>query len=64
MMMVILLLLLLLLPPPPPPPPPIINKTVKTFLLIDKKIPSDGNIIQKEAEKKLKYKQKFSECGI
>jgi hypothetical protein len=32
------------------------NKKVKTCLLIDVAIPSDKNIIQKEAEKKLKYK--------
>jgi hypothetical protein len=32
------------------------NKKGKTCLLIDVAIPSDKNIIQKEAEKKLKYK--------
>jgi hypothetical protein len=32
------------------------NKKVKTCLLIDVAIPSDKNVIQKEAEKKLKYK--------
>jgi hypothetical protein len=32
------------------------NKKDKTCLLIDVAIPSDKNIIQKEAEKKLKYK--------
>jgi hypothetical protein len=32
------------------------NKTEKTCLLIDVAISSDKNIIQKEAEKKLKYK--------
>jgi hypothetical protein len=32
------------------------NKKDKTFLLIDVAIPSDKNVIQKEAEKKLKYK--------
>jgi hypothetical protein len=32
------------------------NKKDKICLLIDVAIPSDKNIIQKEAEKKLKYK--------
>jgi uncharacterized membrane protein len=32
------------------------NKKDKTCLLIDVAIPSDKNIIQKEAERKLKYK--------
>jgi hypothetical protein len=32
------------------------NKKDKTCLLIDVVIPSDKNVIQKEAEKKLKYK--------
>jgi hypothetical protein len=32
------------------------NKEDKTCLLIDGAIPSDKNVIQKEAEKKLKYK--------
>jgi hypothetical protein len=32
------------------------NKKDKTCLLIDVAIPSDKNVIQKEAEKKLKYK--------
>jgi phage pi2 protein 07 len=32
------------------------NKKDKTCLLIDVAIPSDNNVIQKEAEKKLKYK--------
>jgi hypothetical protein len=32
------------------------NRKDKTCLLIDVAIPSDKNIIQKEAEKKLKYK--------
>jgi hypothetical protein len=32
------------------------NKKGKTFLLIDIAITSDKNVIQKEAEKKLKYK--------
>jgi hypothetical protein len=32
------------------------NKKDKTCLLIDVAIPSDKNAIQKEAEKKLKYK--------
>jgi len=31
------------------------NKNDKTCLLIDVAIPSDKNVIQKEAEKKLKY---------
>jgi hypothetical protein len=31
------------------------NKKDKTCLLIDVAIPSDKNVIQKEAEKKLKY---------
>jgi hypothetical protein len=32
------------------------NKQDKTCLLVDVAIPSDNNAIQKEAEKKLKYK--------
>jgi len=32
------------------------NKTVKTCLLTDVAVPSDRNVIQKEAEKELKYK--------
>jgi hypothetical protein len=32
------------------------NKKDKTCLLIDVAIPSDKNVIQKKAEKKLKYK--------
>jgi hypothetical protein len=32
------------------------NKKDETCLLIDVTIPSDKNVIQKEAEKKLKYK--------
>jgi hypothetical protein len=32
------------------------NKKDKTCLLIDVAIPSEKNVIQKEAEKKLKYK--------
>jgi hypothetical protein len=32
------------------------NKKDKTCLLIDVAIPSDKNVIQKEAEKKIKYK--------
>jgi hypothetical protein len=32
------------------------NKKDKTWLLIDVAIPSDKTVIQKEAEKKLKYK--------
>jgi hypothetical protein len=37
------------------------NKKDKTCLLIDVAIPSDKNVIQKEAEKKLKYKNLSSE---
>jgi hypothetical protein len=32
------------------------NKKDKTCLLFDASIPSDKNVIQKEAERKLKYK--------
>ena len=32
------------------------NKKVKTCTLIDVAIPADRNVVQKEAEKKLKYK--------
>jgi hypothetical protein len=32
------------------------NKNGRTCLLIDVAIPSDTNVIQKEAEKKIKYK--------
>ena len=32
------------------------NKKEKTCTLIDVAIPADGNVVQKEAEKKLKYK--------
>jgi hypothetical protein len=32
------------------------NKKDKTCLLIDVAVPSDKNVIQKKAEKKLKYK--------
>jgi hypothetical protein len=42
------------------------NQKDKTCLLIDVAIPSDKNVIQKEAEKKLKYKNlsiEFRECG-
>jgi hypothetical protein len=42
------------------------NKKDGTRLLIDVAIQPDRNIIQKEAEKKLKYKKlvlKCSECG-
>jgi hypothetical protein len=38
------------------------NKKDKTCLLIDVAIPSDKNIIQKEAEKKLKYKHLSTSC--
>jgi hypothetical protein len=38
------------------------NNKDKICLLIDVAIPSDRNVIQKESEKKLKYKKKFSEC--
>ena len=34
----------------------IIHKTEKTCSLIDVAIPADRNVVQKEAEKKLKYK--------
>jgi hypothetical protein len=37
------------------------NKKGKTCLLIDVAIPSDKNVIQKEAEKKLKYKNRSIE---
>ena len=32
------------------------NKKEKTYTLIDVAIPADRNVVQKEAEKKLKYK--------
>jgi len=32
------------------------NKKEKTCMLIDAAIPADRNVVQKEAEKKLKYK--------
>ena len=32
------------------------NKKEKTCILIDVAIPADGNVVQKEVEKKLKYK--------
>ena len=32
------------------------NKKQKTYTLIDVAIPADSNVVQKEAEKKLKYK--------
>jgi hypothetical protein len=35
----------------------IINKKEKTCTLIDVTIPTDRNVVQKEAEKKLKYKR-------
>ena len=35
----------------------IINKKEKTCTLIDVAIPADRNVVQKEAEKKLKYKR-------
>jgi hypothetical protein len=44
----------------------IIKNKDKTCLLIDVAIPSDKNVIQKEAEKKLKYKNlsiEIRECG-
>ena len=34
------------------------NKKEKTCTLIDVAIPADRNVVQKEAEKKLKYKMK------
>jgi SRSO17 transposase len=37
------------------------NKKDKTCLLIDVAIPSDKNVIQKEAEKKLRYKNLSTE---
>jgi hypothetical protein len=37
------------------------NKKDRTFLLIDVAVPSDRTIIQKEAEKKLRYKNKSIE---
>jgi hypothetical protein len=37
------------------------NKKDKIFLLIDVAIPSDRNVIQKESEKKLKYKNLSTE---
>jgi hypothetical protein len=37
------------------------NKKGKTCLLIDVAIPSDKNVIQKEAEKKLNYKNRSIE---
>jgi lipopolysaccharide biosynthesis regulator YciM len=37
------------------------NKREETRILIDVAIPVDRNIVQKEAEKKLKYRCK--ECG-
>jgi glycine cleavage system protein P-like pyridoxal-binding family len=40
------------------------NKKDKTWLLIDVAILSDKNIIQKEAEKKLKYKNVSKEIQI
>ena len=33
------------------------NKKEKTYTLIDVTIPADRNVVQKEAEKKLKYKR-------
>ena len=44
------------------------NKKGKTCTLIDVAIPADINIVQMEAEKKLKYKslciERYNECGI
>ena len=44
------------------------NKKEKTCTLIDVAIPADRNVVQKEAEKKLKYStrvcvQRYNECG-
>jgi hypothetical protein len=43
------------------------NNADKICLLIDLEVTSDRNVIQNEAERKLKYKtlvQKIRECGI
>jgi len=37
------------------------NKKEKTWTLIDVAIPADRNVVQKEAEKKLKYKSLYTE---
>jgi hypothetical protein len=37
------------------------NKKDKIFLLVDEAIPSDRNVIQKETENKLKYKNLSTE---
>jgi len=42
------------------------NKKEKTFTLIDVPIPADRNVMQKEVEKKLKYKSlgmRYNKCG-
>ena len=42
------------------------NKKEKTFILTEVAIPIHGNVVQKEAEKKLKYKSlciDINECG-
>ena len=39
------------------------NKKEKTCTLIDVAIPADRNVVQKEAEKKLKYKSLCTEIG-
>ena len=42
------------------------NKKEETCTLIDVAIPADRNVVQKEAEKKLKYKSlcvQINECG-
>jgi hypothetical protein len=40
------------------------NKKYRTFLLIDAAIPSDRSVIQKKAEKKLKYKNLSTEIQL
>jgi hypothetical protein len=42
-------------------PDVIVKNKDTTFLLIDEAIPSDRNVMQKEAEKKLKYKNLSTE---
>jgi len=39
------------------------NKKEKTCTPIDVAIPADRNVVQKEAENKLKYKRVYVECG-
>jgi len=40
------------------------NKNLKTCRLIDVAIPADRNVMQKEEEKKLKYKILFCLCTV